>query len=683
MAQDLMEKGTLVEFRTSGERRLAVLDRAEGKKHWIATDERGQAHTLHPREITYTVTGAAYKPTDIAAFLQAVAPYLDPSSLEVAWELLGELGESATPATLAQLLFSEQQPAQCYAAFCLLEEDRIYFKQKADRYEPRPATQVKDLQHQLTMNEQREQEWRNFLDRLAAGLQGTLVEWHNNDRPHLDALEKFATFGEESSARAAAVEVLAGLKQPGTPVAAFNLLVGLGMWSPHENLILRRNQTPISFPSQVLELAHPYLSDPPPADMPVDLQSDRLDLTHLKVYTIDDESTQEIDDGLSVEYLPNGRERLWIHIADPTRWLVPGDPIDLEARKRSTTIYLPTGMVPMFPPALATGPMSLIQGKVCCALSFEVLLAESGAVEDFKIHASLIKVTYRLTYDDVDDMISLGLQTDQELEVLSNWAKRRQAWRQSQGAISIRMPESSIKVTGDGEDIQIHVMEDSLSRELVAEMMILAGELAARYGQQHHLPMLFRGQLQPELPSDEELMQLPIGPVRAVALRRCMPRSAVSLTPSRHASLGLDMYAQITSPIRRYGDLIAHFQIKAHLRGAELPFSIPQMQEVVATLTTTAYEAVLVERQTNRYWSLEYLRRRPEKIWPAIMLRWLSEHDNRGLVLLEDLALELPMRFDRDVQPGALLHLRVAHVDPRHDIIQFQEVAGFTADLAS
>jgi exoribonuclease II len=678
-----MEKGTLVEFRTSGERRLAVIERAEGKKHWIATDERGQAHTLHPREMTYTVTGGPYKSTDIPSFSQAVQPYLDPSSLEVAWELLSEMGESATPAALAQLLFSEQQPAQCYAAFCLLEDDRLYFKQKADRYEPRSASQVQDLKHQLTMTEQREQEWRNFLGRLESALQGTAVEWLPNDRPHLDALEKLATFGEESSARAAAAVVLTGLGQPGTPVAAFNLLVGLGMWSPHENLTLRRNQTPQSFPTQVLELAHPYLSDPPPADLPVDVQTDRLDLTHLKVYTIDDESTQEIDDGLSVEYLPDGRERLWIHIADPTRWLVPGDPIDLEARKRSTTIYLPTGMVPMFPPALATGPMSLIQGKVCCALSFEVLLDESGAVEDFKIHASLIKVTYRLTYDDVDDMISLGLTTDPELEALSNWAKRRQAWRTSQGAIRIRMPESSIKVIGDGEDIQIHVLEDSLSRELVAEMMILAGELAARYGQEHELPLLFRGQLQPELPSDEELMQLPVGPVRAVALRRCMPRSGISLTPARHASLGLDMYAQITSPIRRYGDLIAHFQIKAHLRGAELPFSIPQMQEVLATLSSTVYEAVLVERQTNRYWSLEYLRRRPEQIWPAVMLRWLSEHDNRGLVLIEDLALELPMRFDREVKPGDPLHLRVAHVDPRHDIIQFQEISGFDAQMAS
>jgi exoribonuclease-2 len=82
-----MEKGTLVEFRLGSERRLAVVERPEGKKHWIATDDRGQSHTLHPRQITYEV-GGTYKPTDITPFLKAIQPYLDPSNLEIAWELL-------------------------------------------------------------------------------------------------------------------------------------------------------------------------------------------------------------------------------------------------------------------------------------------------------------------------------------------------------------------------------------------------------------------------------------------------------------------------------------------------------------------------------------------------------------------------------------------------------------------
>ncbi|WP_421654904.1 ribonuclease catalytic domain-containing protein [Leptothermofonsia sp. ETS-13] len=593
-----MEKGTLVEFRLNGERRLAVAERPEGKKHWIVLDERGQSHTLHPRQVTYEV-GDGYKPSDIPQFLKATQANLDPSSLEVAWELLVEEGETVDPAEMALLLFSDQSPVFCYTAHCLLSEDRLYFKQKGERYEPRPKAQVAELKHQLEMEAQRQLEWDGFLSRVAQALTGQAVEWQSSDRPRLEALERFATLGEDATHRTPALETLLHLKRPETPEAAFQLLVDLGLWSPHENLFLRRSQIPVQFPSKVLEVVHQRLLSPPP-----DLNSDRLDLTHLKVYTIDDESTREIDDGLSLEYLPDGTQRLWIHIADPSRWLEPGDELDLEARRRSTTLYLPTGMVPMFPAELATGPMSLVQGKVCCALSFGVILDPAGAIQDYRIHPSLIKATYRLTYEDVDEMLELGVTAESELEAIAQWAKRRQEWRQSQGAISIHMPESSIKVSDD--EIIIQVLNDSPARQLVAEMMILAGEVAARYGQTHNLPLPFRYQPQPELPPEEELLLLPAGPVRACAIRRCMPRSEMGITPARHASLGLDTYTQVTSPIRRYSDLLAHFQIKAHLRGETLPFSVEEMKELTMSISTTVQEATLVERQTNKYWGLEF-----------------------------------------------------------------------------
>ncbi|MGI0488008.1 ribonuclease catalytic domain-containing protein [Pantanalinema rosaneae CENA516] len=666
-----MEKGTLVEFRVNSDRRLGVVERPEGKKHWIVTDERGQPHTLHPRQITYEISGS-YKPSEISAFLNQVQPYLDPSSLEVAWELLVEDNETADPETMAMLLFSDQSPVLCYAAYWLLSEDKLYFKQKGERYEPRPKAQIAELKHQQAMEAQRQQEWQGFLERIQQALAQQPIAWQPSDRLRLDALERFATLGEEATHRTPALETLAHLKRPETPQGAFQLLVDLGLWSLHENLFLRRSQIPVQFPSTVLEVAQHRLTSPP-----TDLHPDRLDLTHLKVYTIDDESTREIDDGLSLEALPNGQQRLWIHIADPTRWLLPGDDLDLEARRRSTTVYLPTGMIPMFPSELATGPMSLVQGKVCCALSFGVVLNEAGAIADYSIHTSQIKATYRLTYEDVDEMLELGVQAESELEAIAQWAKRRQSWRQSQGAISINMPESSIKVYED--EIVIQVLQDSRARMLVAEMMILAGEVAARYSQAHNLPIPFRNQPQPELPPDEELLILPAGPVRSCAIRRCMPRSELSITPARHASLGLDTYTQVTSPIRRYSDLLAHFQIKAHLRGSPLPFSAEEMQELTMGVSTTIQEATLVERQTNRYWGLEYLRRHPAEVWQALMLRWLREQDNLGLVLLEDLGLELAMRFNRAVSLGDRMDLRVSYADPRQDIVQFEEVTVQTA----
>ncbi|KAB8315722.1 VacB/RNase II family 3'-5' exoribonuclease [Tolypothrix campylonemoides VB511288] len=676
-----MEKGTLVEFRLGSDRRLGVVDRPDGKARMFVVDERGQSHSLAPRQITYNVTGQTYKPSQIPEFLEEVKPYLDPSSLEVAWELLVEGGETVTPAEMANLLFSESEGPHRYAAYYLLSDDKIYFKQKGEAYEPRTAAQVAERKHQLEVEALKAKGQQEFLARVEQALRGEPVEWQRHDRHRLEALEKYAALladiirvglNYDSLARAypppaLVLETMNMLGRPATPQGAFQLLVDLGWWSPHENLFVRRSSIPVQFPSKVLEVAQQRLESHPP-----DQDVNRSDLTHLKVYTIDDESTTEIDDGLSWELLPDGRERLWVHIADPTRWLMPEDDLDLDARKRGSTVYLPTGMVPMFPEVLATGPMSLVQGKVCCALSFGIVLDDTGAVQDYSIHPSFIKPTYRLTYEDVDEMLDLGVEAESEIAAIANWARRRKTWRYAQGAISINMPEAMIKVKGD--DISIEVLEDSTARQLVAEMMIVAGEVAARYGQKHNIPLPFRGQPQPELPPEQELLQLPAGFVRACAMRRCMPKSEMSITPVRHAGLGLETYTQATSPIRRYSDLLTHFQLKAHLRGEILPFSAEQLKEVMMTVSSITQEVTMVERQTNRYWALEYLRRHPDEVWEATVLMWLREDSGLALILLEDLGLQLPMLFKRSVKLGEQLLVKVFHADPHKDVIQFQEI---------
>ena len=662
-----MEKGTLVEFRQHGDRRLAVIERPEGKKNWVVIDARGQSHTLHPRQFCYEVTGQRYSASEIDAFVKEFEPYLDPSSIEVAWEFLVEEGQAVEPKDLAELLFSAQTPAPCYAAYRLLTEDKLYFKQKGDKYEPRPVSQVAELKHQIEKEQERQQQRHDFFARIQSALDGTAVEWQTGDRPWLNALERLAAMGDESTNKAPAHDVLSELGRQKTQSGAFDLLVDLGIWDIHENLSLKKFQVPIKFPDAVTEMSTRCLESPG-----ADPDDQRLDLTHLKVSTIDDESTREIDDGLSIEFLEEGRQRIWVHIADPTRWIVSGDAIDAEARRRATTVYLPTGMIPMFPPELATGPMSLVQGHVCHALSFGVILDEEGAIADYEIHPSLIKPTYRLTYDDVDEILELGVEAEPELQALHQWSKKRQAWRLAQGAVSISMPEASIKVLEDGE-ITITVLEDSASRQMVAEMMILTGEISGRYGQEHDVPLPFRGQPQPELPPEEELMLLPAGPVRGSAIRRCMSRSEMGVKPLRHAGLGLETYTQATSPIRRYTDLLCHFQLKAHLRGDEPLFSAEKLQDLVQVVSNTAYEAVLIERQTNRYWGIEYLRRHRDTVWEALMLRWLREHEYLGLVLLEDLGLEMVVRFQRSVGLGDRLTLKVSHADPRQDSIQFME----------
>jgi len=662
-----MEKGQLIEFRLEKARLLAVLDRPEGKKDWIALDHRGHPHKIRPQQVEYQIDGGPYNIAEIKEFLKAAENHQDHSVLEIAWEIVIEEGKGITPNDLAQLLFSNSTPMYCYIAHSLLMEDKIYFKRKGELYEARPTAQVDEIKHQLEIERLKQAEKEEFVKKLQRAQNKEKIEWSEGDLSRLQNLERYVLQPEQANHAAQELLIIAG--KPATPEASYELIIELGLWSSRENLYLRRSSYPNHFSKKALTLAQLYMDSPP-----VDLaEAERLDLSTLKVYTIDDESTEEIDDGLSIEYLPDDQVKIWVHIADPTRLVLPDDELDLEARRRSTSLYLPTGMIPMFPPELATGPMSLVQGKICPALSFAVILDEQGAIGAYEIHASLIKPTYRLTYEDVDEMLQLRIEAEPEISSLAQLAKLRHQWRKSQGAIDISMPEAVIKVSED-DQIKIQLLESSTSRRLVAEMMILTGEIAGKYCQAHQLAVPFRGQPQPELPPEEELINLPAGPVRSCAIRRCMPRSEISINPTRHASLGLETYTQVTSPIRRYTDVLVHFQIKAHLRGIALPFSSEQMQQVLFGVTLVVQEAVSVERQTNRYWGLEYLRRHSDEIWQVLVLRWLREDENLGLILLEELGLELPHRFERNVSLGDRLNMQVSRSDPQRDEIRFREL---------
>jgi exoribonuclease II len=663
-----VEKGTLVEFKVNGDRRLAVVEKPEGKKDWIAIDEKGNPHKIRPQRVDYQIEGQSFKYTEITQFKVEVTPYLDESNLEIAWELLVEDSTLVTPSELASLIFSEETPAVCYAAHILLSDDKIYFKKKGDLYEPRSITQVEEIKHKIEIEVQKKQEKEGFINRINQALAGDKINWEDSELVKLNFIEKFALQPDNPPKQAQ--DILESLGRQKTGDSALQLLIDLKLWSKHENIFLRRSSYPNYFTSQVSEVAHSII-DQLYAGTIIDLNP-RLDLTHQKVYTIDDETTEEIDDGLSVEQLTDGSLRYWIHIADPTRLISPDDTLDLEARKRSTSLYLPTGMIPMFPPELATGPMSLVQGQICPSLSFGVTLGDDGGIMDYEIHSTLIKPTYRLTYHDVDEMLHLDIQAEPQVKQLAEASKKRMQWRKNNGSVMISMPEAIIKVKND-EEVTIELLDPSFSRSLVAEMMILAGEVAGKYCQEHNIPVAFRSQPQPELPPEEELILLPAGPVRSCALRRCMPKSGTGLSAARHASLGLDTYTQVTSPIRRYTDLLAHFQIKAHLRGDELPFHRDKMQEIIFEVMSTSSEAVLVERQTNRYWSLQYLQKHSNEIWHGLVLRWLREDDNLALILLEDLGLEFAHRFDRVPKIGEQLKLQVHFCDPQRDEIRFKE----------
>ncbi|MEO0852553.1 MAG: RNB domain-containing ribonuclease, partial [Cyanobacteria bacterium J06648_11] len=554
-----MEKGTLVEFRLHGDRKLGVVQGMEGKKNLVLASETGQTHKVHPRQIAFVIPVAqACTPADISPFWKQVEGNLDPENLALAWELLSDEPQAMEPGDLAEMIFSSQTPETTYAAFRLLSDDRIYFKRKGDAFEPRSRAQVEDIQHQIAVTERKEREKAEFAAKLDRALtHKEAVTWTPSERLRLESLERFALFDDEASDRQQAIDLLKELGRSPSSQGALNALVALGLWTEHENLALRRHHVPIGFAAELESEAVVRLQHPPADAL------ERSDLTHLKTYTIDDASTREIDDGLSVETLADGRQQLWIHIADPTRWLAPGDPLELEARKRGTSIYLPDRTISMLPLSLATGPMSLRQGEISCALSFGVVLDEAGAIADCHVCVSHIKVTYRLTYEEADELLELDVEP--ELSAIAAAAQKRYQWRMGQGAIAIGLPEQSIKVgeavseAAGSPSLDIAKIEDTPSRQLVSEMMVLTGAAAARFTSTHDIPVPYRHQIAPDLPSDEELESFAPGAVRSFAIIRFMQRGEISLNPSRHAGLGLDEYCQVTSPIRRYSDLLVHF----------------------------------------------------------------------------------------------------------------------------
>ena len=127
------------------------------------------------------------------------------------------------------------------------------------------------------------------------------------------------------------------------------------------------------------------------------------------------------------------------------------------------------------------------------------------------------------------------------------------------------LPEGRIRCR-DGE-VTVEISEPGRSRQMVAEAMILAGAVVARYAEVHDLALPFRSQLPADLPPSSELEALPDGAVRFAAIKRCLSRGLMGTQPASHFSLGLASYAQATSPIRRYGDLVVQRQLQAHLNG--------------------------------------------------------------------------------------------------------------------
>lgn len=392
------------------------------------------------------------------------------------------------------------------------------------------------------------------------------------------------------------------------------------------------------------------------ADQPCPGDEYRADLTALTTYTVDDITTREIDDGLSLEPKPDG-DWIWIHIADPARLIAPDSPLDREARRRATSLYLADNCQPMLPMQLAADVLSLRSGQRCPALSVGVLLEPEGSIAQHRITRSWVQPRYRLNYEDADELIELAPPGDEDLARMASLLQQRARWRLEQGAVSFDRPEGRFRRI-DGQ-LELQLIDFSASRQMVSEAMLLMGAVVASIGRDNQLPLPFRSQARAELPAKAELEQIPDGPARDAAVQRCLSRGVQGTTPLPHFSLGLEAYVQATSPIRRYSDLLVHRQLIANLDQQE-PLTNDQLADVINELDNPMRQAIQISREDQRHWQRIWFAGHAGQVWSMQFLRWLRQQDRLALLHVNDLAMGIVGRLElEDPQPGQALQCEV------------------------
>ena len=532
-----------------------------------------------------------------------------PADLEEAWAVLE--GEEASLADLAELAFGEFNPATAWSAWQLVA-DGLYFEGDTGSVRGRPGEAVAADREQRESKAAEAAAWSEFMERVRAGRMAS------GDEKRLAEVERVA-LGRSSHSR-----ILRELDRQESPEAAHRLLLKVGYWQETVNPHPPRMDAPAAAP------------EAPTPELP---EEDRVDLTHLDAYAIDDEGNQDPDDAISLD-----GERIWVHVADVAALVPPDSDLDREARSRGASLYLPEGTVTMLAPGL-TDRLGLGLAETSPALSFGLKLDDDGAVVDAEVMPSWVRVT-RLTYAQADARLD-----ETPFRQLQEMARRFRARRREGGAAFIRLPEVALKVEGD--QIHIRTLPALESRELVTEAMLMAGEGAARYAQAHGIPFPYATQ-----PPPEERRE-PASMAESFAYRRLMKRTQMKASPEPHSGLGLPEYAQATSPLRRYLDLVVHQQLRAHLRG-EPTLSGEEMLARVGAADAVIGALRKAERLSNQHWKLVHLRRNPEWEGTAVVV---ERQGGRGKCILPDLALEVALSLPAEAVPDTEIPLVLAGVD--------------------
>ncbi|MBN8550369.1 MAG: RNB domain-containing ribonuclease [Deltaproteobacteria bacterium] len=676
-----LQAGALVVYENDGRPLVAAILSFKNQKYQVL-NQRGReaelpAARMHllpgklPAQATTTQEKANYL-EGLVAQATSAAEKLDLGEI---WSFVASEEKDYSTEELSTLYHGNNEIVAHLALHLALLGDRIFFKRKDAGFSPRPAEIVDDLKKSEQSRVERQRIQDLLLSTIKERIRNPKAPIPDELQPTLHLLfEVAAAVPELDNNRLKdakdlvdlCAEKLSLVLQGNRDVRAFQLLEAAHLAGPNTNLAFVRNRYALNYPSDVVTEAAALKVPSRIEDFPSDEQSKRQDLTALECFTIDDISTRDMDDAVSIERTRDGY-RLGIHISDVASIVPLGSALDRDALARATSIYAPERAVNMFPPELAENKLSLVQGEVRAALSCMIEVDRSYHITGSTVVPSLIKVTQRYTYDDVDLLLE---NPNSELNSVYNIASVLEAHRISEGALKMGKREIQIVLDENGDFRMIEIDENSTSRSLVGELMVLANTIFAQFGVDHGLPLIFRGQEGP----DGDLADLPVvpeGPAADYLVRSKLKKSFTSVRPVRHSSLALDAYIQATSPIRRYADIVNQRQILEMIFRGKAFYSAQECAALIEKLESPLGLANMITKETRRFWLLRALEKLSEKTtrFHGTVLRTDLKNP---LVELHELVMPVLVKMHRPVKPGDEIEIDLIKVDARSDYLRLE-----------
>lgn len=522
-------------------------------------------------------------------------------------------GTEVTLKELAEWLYDAFTPATAWETWQFVA-DGLYFSGTPNRISVHTSVNVRAEQAAREEKIAENEIWSDFLARV------NNQQVTQADAPFMADVEALAR-GHGKTSR-----LLRALKLVESPEAAHKLLLDTNFWEKEMNPYPLRLGLSTTQPSAILP------------DLP---EEDRVDLTHMAAFAIDDAGSNDPDDAISWD-----GEMLWVHIADAAALIPENSDADTVARARSANLYLPDKTISMLPSA-ATQTLALGLSEISPTLSFALRIEADGTPMCMNIQPSWVRVT-RLSYVEAEEKLF-----NPELAPLWQLAEQAQTRRINSGAIELALPEVKVR-TSDAGAVVIRPLLPLRSRTLVREVMLLCGEALARFAIGTGVPLPFSVQPAPDFPEN-----LPAGLAGMFARRRYMKGAVVTTNIGGHAGLGLPHYTQATSPLRRYGDLVVHQQLRRYLRG-ETPFSEDMLLTKIATARETSREVRSAERLSNQHWKLIYFLQNPQWYGTGVVV---EKQGRRHTIILPDLDFEFRQHLRKDVPLNATVSVTVSGVD--------------------